>query len=179
MFSRPLSRLVTRAGGRRPVRQPPFWNNYGTSSDPSPKTCTPSTKVASAQQAPRRSAVRLRAAEKRMTPTTQKTRRRNQPRKRSEKRACSDTIEESSSVDEVDARRKLGIPKSPHVFASRTSSQTLLSISTSPLSERTVCVPTRRGTKSALPFISPSPAASGSNPGILMILADPRLCWLR
>ena len=49
------------------------WNSYGTTSAPSPKTCTPTTGVAccvemvtsSAQQAPRRSAPRLLAAEKR------------------------------------------------------------------------------------------------------------------
>ena len=77
------------------------------------------------------------------------------------KRACSDTIEESSSVDEVDARRKCPryYKESPCFRLRHFQPDTSLH-STSPLSERTLCVPTRCGTKSALPFISPSPTAS-------------------
>ena len=51
--------------------------------------------------------VRQRSWQTRLTRTTEKRRRRTPRRRRgSEKRGCSDTLEESSSADEVDARRK-------------------------------------------------------------------------
>ena len=82
------------------------------------KSCSAEAATGFALPSPDRPAVRLRArahrhhhggpvsAEKRRHRRAKtRTRRHQWRRQRSEKRACSDTIEESSSVDEVDARR--------------------------------------------------------------------------
>ena len=94
---------MTRVGGRRSVHRL-------TAFDPSPKTCTPSAKVAAGnQQRPTGATQAGRNGQRRdgFHGPHRKRRCRNQRRRRRcEKRACSDTIEESSSVDEVDVWRK-------------------------------------------------------------------------
>ena len=133
------------------------------------KRCCVEMATSSAQLAPRRSAVRLRAPERRMTRTTQK-RRRRKPRRRRNEPVATQLRSQFQSTKSTRGGSALGIAKTPHILAS---------ISTSLLSDRTILVPTRLGTKRALPFISPSPAAFGSSLGSVMVLVDPRLCWLR
>ena len=140
------------------------------------KSCSVEMANSSAPLSPRRPAVRLRALvqrchhgggpaseERRKSRTTKKRTRRNQRIRRSKKRACSDIIEESSSVDKVDARRK----------RFRSYRKSLYSGLTHTCTERTVCIPMRCGTKSA------STSIFRLKPGSVMIFANPLLCPLR
>ena len=124
--------------------------------------------------------VKLRATEKRMTRTTQKRRRRTQRRRRrSEKRACNGTIEESSSVDEVDAWRKRPryYKESPCFRLTHLRSDTFLHLHTTTLRVHGRC--SNEMWFHELASVHFTIAASGSNLGLLMISASPRLRSLR
>ena len=90
----------------------------------------------------------------------------------SEKRACVDTIEESSSsAEEADARKKRARFYKESSLCIHTHP-----VSTSPPSERATAALTTRGITSAPLFTTPSTAASSSNLKCLMISFGPRGC---